>query len=280
MFWNRIADKNVERYERETPRVPGTDIMQGAEPRELGPEDTDKALLMVHGFVGTPNNFADLPDRIAAEGWRVRVMLLPGHGTRPHDFENTTAEALEQAVVDELAAMRERYKQVVLLGHSMGGALATLAAARIAPDKLILVSPYYAVTHHWYYVLRPETWARLLRPLVRWIYRSEDMQPVNQVEMRANICSYQWMPTKGALTAIGLAACARQIRMLQGITMPVLLIHARKDSITDPKAAAEVFRVLPAKDKKAVWLDLSDHIVFWDYDRERVIEAVKDFLDR
>ena len=280
MFWNRIADKNVERYERETPRVPGTDIMQGAEPRELGPEDTDKALLMVHGFVGTPNNFADLPDRIAAEGWRVRVMLLPGHGTRPHDFENTTAEALEQAVVDELAAMRERYKQVVLLGHSMGGALATLAAARIAPDKLILVSPYYAVTHHWYYVLRPETWARLLRPLVRWIYRSEDMQPVNQVEMRANICSYQWMPTKGALTAIGLAACARQIRMLQGITMPVLLIHARKDSITDPKAAAEVFRVLPAKDKKAVWLDLSDHIVFWDYDRERVIDAVKDFLDR
>lgn len=280
MFWNRIADKNVERYERETPRVPGTDIMQGAEPRELGPEDTDKALLMVHGFVGTPNNFADLPDRIAAEGWRVRVMLLPGHGTRPHDFENTTAEQLEQAVVDELAAMRDRYKQVVLLGHSMGGALATLAAARIAPDKLILVSPYYAVTHHWYYGLRPETWARLLRPLVRWIYRSEDMQPVNQVEMRANICSYQWMPTKGALTAIGLAACARQIRMLQGITMPVLLIHARKDSITDPKAAAEVFRVLPAKDKKAVWLDLSDHIVFWDYDRERVIEAVKDFLDR
>ncbi len=278
MFWNTWTDRHVTRYDERTERNPETGIMLGAEPLSLGPENSGKAILMVHGFVGSPNNFNDLPVRVAEAGWHVRVMLLPGHGTTPRNFETTPAEELEQAVANELDMLRNRFSTVVLLGHSMGGALATIIAARHRVDALILVSPYYAVTHRWYYLLHPETWARLMSPVVRWIYSPPHRQPVNRVEAREKIVSYHWIPTRGALTAMDLAARASGTAVKSGITMPTLLIHSSKDSITDPQRSASVFNAFPTKDKRTVWLQRSDHIVFWDFDQGEVNRSVVTFL--
>lgn len=279
MFWNALTDRQVERYDRQVPRDPGSGIIRGAEPRELGPDNTGKAILMVHGFIGSPNNFNDLPDHIAAAGWHVRVMLLPGHGTSPHVFETTSAAELEQAVSDELQALRQRFETVVLLGHSMGGALATLVAAQSEIDGLILAAPYYAVTHRWYYGLRPESWARILTPVVRWVYIAPKRQPVKRFESREKVISYHWIPSAGMRTAITLAARARDSRTATGITMPTLLIHSTNDSVTDPTVSRTVFDTFPAQRKRAVWLQDSDHIIFWDYDDKKVIEETLSFLE-
>ena len=280
MFWNNAADHRVTREDDRTPRDSVSGIMHGAQPRSIGPTDAKKAVLMVHGFVGSPNNFNDLPDAVADKGWHVRVMLLPGHGTSPREFESTTAAQLEDAVLRELDQLHEHFPLVVLLGHSMGGALATLAAAQRPVDALILVSPYYAVTHRWYYLLHLETWANLLTPAVRWVYRPRSVQPVNLIEAREKIVSYNWIPTKGMLTAIDIASRARDSILSNKIAMPTLLLHAEGDSVTDPKVAEEVWRGFAAQDKEMVRLHRSDHIVFWDYDRDEVIRAVTAFLDK
>lgn len=278
MFWNTWSDRRVTLSDASAVRNPDTGILVGAEPLSLGPEDRNKAILMVHGFSGSPNNFNDLPQHVAEAGWHVRVMLLPGHGTTPREFEVTTAGELEQAVAEELALLRGRFATVVLLGHSMGGALATLAAARNRVHGLILISPYYAVTHRWYYLLHPETWARLLSPVVRWIYSSPQMQPVNRAEVREQIISYHWIPIRSALTAMGLASHARNAEVTAHIDMPVLLIHSKSDRVTDPRVAGAVFNAFPAKEKQVAWLHRSDHIVFWDYEREEVKRQVDSFL--
>src|SRR5690606_21253255 len=89
-FWGGYRELTgwlVDREDRRTPRDSETGIMLGAEPHDLGPEDATKAALFVHGIAGCGNNFREVPDRLAAEGWRVRVLLLPGHGTSPKDLE-------------------------------------------------------------------------------------------------------------------------------------------------------------------------------------------------
>ena len=279
MFWNTMMDQRVDRYDKQARRDPETGILEWGGPRTLGPGDTDRAVLMVHGFAGTPNNFNDLPDRLAEAGWHVRAMLLPGHGTSPREFEQTTAPQLEAAVLAELAALKERFARVALIGHSMGGALATLAAAREQVDFLVLAAPYYRITHQWYYMLRPETWAELLSPRVRWIYRSPAVQPVNLPESREKIISYHWIPTKSALTAMDLAERARSNAVISAVKAPTLLIHSRRDTVTDPSAAEDVFRRLPMPEKRLVWLQRSDHIIFWDYDQDEVAREVLDFLN-
>lgn len=279
MFWNIVADKRVKLFDEQVPRDPETGIMIGAEPRTLGPENTDRAILFVHGFIGSPNNFNDLPDRVAAKGWYVRVMLLPGHGTTPREFETTNAAQLKQAVLDELAPLREKYKTLVLVGHSMGGALSTIAASEVKLEGLILAAPYYRITSPWYLMLPAETLINTFSPLVRWVYRTQDMLPVNRPEAKPEIVSYNWVPSAAGRMAIGLAAQARDPKVLEKITMPTLLLHSRIDTVTDPKESLLVFDQLPTTTKRAVWLKTSDHIIFWDYERERVAEEVGAFLE-
>lgn len=278
IFWNQYANTLVARFDEQAPRDSETGIMKGAEPRTLGPVNTDRAILFVHGFIGSPNNFCDLPDRVAATGWHVQVMLLPGHGTTPREFETTTAEELKQAVLDELAPLREKYKTLVLVGHSMGGALATIAASEAKLEGLILAAPYYRITSQWYYVLPAETLINTFSPLVRWVYRTSEMMPVNREEAKSKIVSYNWTPTAAGRMVLGLAEEARSPEVLKKIAMPTLLLHSRIDTVTDPIASLGVFDQLPTTAKRAVWLKTSDHIIFWDYERDKVAKEVLEFL--
>lgn len=253
-------------------------ILPGAEPRDLGPADAPCAVLLVHGFLGGGSNFADLPERLAAEGFRVRVMRLPGHGTCPEDLRGVTADELLQAVLDETAALRARHEQVVLLGHSMGAALSTLAAAREPVDGLVLAGGYFGITQRWYTVMPAETWAKVATRTVKSIYKGERFKQVNRREARPHILSYKVMPTTALTALLDIGKRASQPETLARVTCPVLMLHARGDKAACPRAAAKAFDELGAASKEAVWLTKSNHHIFWDYEQEAVMDAVVRFV--
>lgn len=272
--------RRVRRDEARAPRDPATGIMVGAVPRSIGPEDARGAVLFVHGFAGCGNNFHNLPDRVAAAGWRARVMLLPGHGRSALDFETTRAEAMLQAVIQEIQALRKSHEIVVTVGHSMGGALATVAASQTPLDGLVLGAPYFGITRQWYYVFSPEKLIAKSSPFIRWVYADPARQPVRRREISREIVSYCWRSSRAGITAIGIAARAAAPETLKAVTCPVLLLHATQDSVASPDAARCVFAKIPSLWKRAVWLENSDHLIFWDHEREKVAEEVLSFLDR
>lgn len=277
--YHAISARLVARSDARLPRNPETGILLGAEPRDLGPADAPGVVLFVHGFLGGSNNFADLPDRVAAAGWRARVTLLPGHGTSPLDLEKTTLAELEQAVLDEVRALRQQHQTVVLLGHSMGGALATRAASTERVEGLILCAPYFGVTHRWYYGLRPETWAEIGAPTFRWVYKGNLFRQVNRKDDRKKILSYQWTPVRSITMLMELGCRVNEPVTLDAIACPVLLIHSRDDSAASPEAAEKAVQAMPAQDKTFLWLSRSNHILFWDFERDEVAQAVLEFLE-
>jgi carboxylesterase len=272
------SSKAVQKHDSSVSRDPETGILLGAEPRWLGPEHASKAILFVHGFLGTGNNFYDLPDHAADDGWRVRVMLLPGHGTSPFTLEKTTADELISAVIQELRELRSRYETVVICGHSMGGALATLAASQMPLDGLILIAPYFAITFKWYYLFPAESWGRALQPILRWIYNPPNQKPVKRREVSEQILAYTYIPVRALCTAASLSERVSDHELLDRINCPTLLLHAVGDQVTSPEAAARAFALMGNAQKRAVWVRNSDHILCWDYDREQVAQEVRGFL--
>jgi len=275
---NVSASCLVTRADHKAPRNPDTGILLGAEARDLGPEDAPNAVLFVHGFVGAGNNFADLPDLLAAKGWRVRVMRLPGHGTSPRDLAGVTTDDLLKAVHNELEALRAKHQRVILIGHSMGGALSTITAARDQVDALVLGAPYFGVTYHWFYILRPETWSRLNAHVLRWVYKGKLFLQVNDKSAKDHIVSYKWIPSHFLLTLTDVGKRARQPEVLQNVKCPVLFIHADGDTAASPKAAWKAFDAMASANKQAVRLTRSDHHIFWDYEHEEVMEKVLAFI--
>lgn len=264
--------------ERSSPRDAKTGILVGAEDRWLGPADSPGAVLMVHGFVGAGNNFNDLPERLAERGWRVHVMRLPGHGTTPHDFEQTSAEELIRAVRWELASLRSHYQHVVVISHSMGGALSVLAVSQEGADGLVLGAPFFDVTYRWFYVLPPKLWLTITGPAMRWLYKGKLFLQVNRKEAKPLIVNYRWVPVRGLKTLFEIGNMASQPEVLRRVNCPVLLILPRWDTAASPKASMKAFEKIGSKNTRAVCLTESDHQIYWDYDRQQVCDEILRFV--
>ncbi|MGZ9121379.1 MAG: alpha/beta hydrolase, partial [Gemmatirosa sp.] len=120
----------------------GDGIVRGARGFTLA-GDPARAVLVVHGFGDTPQSVAELAHALHADGWTVRVPLLPGHGRTVRDFAASGADAWMACAREELAALRARHGTVALVGQSMGAALCAVLAAE-TPDAsaLVLLAPY------------------------------------------------------------------------------------------------------------------------------------------
>ncbi|MBI5092580.1 MAG: alpha/beta fold hydrolase [Candidatus Hydrogenedentes bacterium] len=268
----------IQRSDHLALRDSETGILAGAEPRDLGPSDAPCAILFVHGFVGAGNNFGELPDRLAADGHFVRVMRLPGHGTSPLDLVPIAADDLLTAVGDEVRSLKKTHSRVILVGHSMGATLATLITAQEGADGLVLAAPYFGVTSRWYYGLSSETWIRLTRPALPWVYKGRLFVQVNRKEAKRDIVSYRWIPREAGDTLLDLGDRVNKDEVLAAVTCPVLLLHAPGDIAASPAAAEAAFKKMTSTDKRFVWLNRSNHHIFWDYDRETVFEAARTFV--
>ncbi len=102
-----------------------------------------QAALLIHGFPGTPAELRPLAESLHRAGWTVQGMLLPGFGPQIESLFTRTQRDWADAVAEAAAALRQRYSPLVLIGHSMGGALALAEAARMPVDGLVLLAPFW-----------------------------------------------------------------------------------------------------------------------------------------
>ncbi|MEW6092333.1 MAG: alpha/beta fold hydrolase [Chloroflexota bacterium] len=102
-----------------------------------------RAALLVHGYPGTPYEMHPLAEALHTRGWTCRGLLLPGFGSQIETLPQRGWTEWLGAVMDALADLRRSHAPLLLVGHSLGGALALSAAARLPVDGLILLAPFW-----------------------------------------------------------------------------------------------------------------------------------------
>lgn len=120
------------------------------------------AALLVHGFPGTPAELRPLGASLHQLGWTVHGPLLPGFGPEIGTlFERRHAEWVD-AVHNALNNLRQTHHPVLLVGYSMGAALALQVAVAQPPSGLILLAPFWKFGNWWQQVV-----GFLLKPFLR-----------------------------------------------------------------------------------------------------------------
>ncbi|HEY3262584.1 MAG TPA: acetoin dehydrogenase dihydrolipoyllysine-residue acetyltransferase subunit [Pseudonocardiaceae bacterium] len=107
-----------------------------------GGVDGGETVVLVHGYGGDKNSWLFVQEPLAGGGVRtVHAVDLPGHGESDKDVGDGSLEFLADVVLGFLDAVG--VPRAHLVGHSLGGAVVTAAAAR-APQRvasLTLVAP-------------------------------------------------------------------------------------------------------------------------------------------
>lgn len=267
----RELDRSMAAAERE----PGTPYLKGGAPVSID-RGRDRVCLLLHGFGGTPADFGALPQALDGAGWDVWAPLLPGCGTDPRVLKDTTAEDIIDGAAEELTRVRARYRKVVVVGFSLGGAVATILAEEDSPDALVLVNPYYRVRYMAYYVLPPRAWHRLLSPMVTCVVKPAGTMPVKRPEGRDSIVNYDVVSMNAISAALRIADRAR---LASPGGMPVLMLVSEGDRVVSPAAVRAKYEELDVSEKYLFPFRRSDHLLMVDYDREAATDEVLRFLD-
>ena len=82
-------------------------------------EGAEKAILFIHGIVGTPNHFAEFVNLVPRDV-SFYNMLLDGHGKTAADFGKTSMKKWEAQVEAAVAELLAQHNEILIVAHSMG----------------------------------------------------------------------------------------------------------------------------------------------------------------
>ncbi len=132
------------------------DVIDNLAPFALQPDATcpraesgkfEKGIVLIHGLFDSPYSMLPFGEALRAQCFYVLGLLLPDHGTRPGDFLD--ARWQDWATATHFATMQlgQVAEAQYVSGHSAGGTLALLEAARNpAVDALVLFAPALGIT--------------------------------------------------------------------------------------------------------------------------------------
>lgn len=234
------------------------DITPGAEKTIIWahPEQqqTDLAIVYLHGFSATRQETAPLCDDVAAAlGANLFYTRLTGHGRSNAAMGEASAGDWLQDAEEALAIGKRLGRKVVIIGTSTGGTLAAwLAATQTDPDILayVLISPNFGPKDPAAQVLT-WPWASSFATLL--LGEERHWTPLNSEQAR--YWSHEY-PTKALLPMMALVNTVNALPLEQ-IQTPVLVIHATNDQVVSTAAAAQAFSRLGSARKQRIALDNS-----------------------
>lgn len=88
-------------------------------------EGTGKPFVILHGFLGMSDNWKTLGSQFAEDGYQVHMLDMRNHGKSFHSDDFSYEDMANDVKV---YCDYQNLKNIILLGHSMGGKTAMLLA--------------------------------------------------------------------------------------------------------------------------------------------------------
>ncbi len=235
--------------------------------------------LLLHGFTGTPWDVRPLGEALAAGGFRVRGMRLPGHGTTPRAMLDAGVDDWLDACEEGLAGFRE--PRVAVVGLSMGALLAVVLGAR-HPDRVQAVVGLAPAVRFKDPLMRglrlaPAITLAVAARLHPWVHKSStDLVDLEARAAAPVLPAWPLSRLRDLWTVQDLAW-----RSAPKVRAPVLLAVAQHDRVVDVGGARALARRLRhAASVRFIQLDRGAHIMPRDQGRQLLQQEVLAFLRR
>jgi carboxylesterase len=235
----------------------------------------NKACLLIHGFGCGPIQMRELAENLCRWGLTARGILLPGHcgnagGISPHAHYDW-----KEKVESEYCQLKTKYRDVVIIGFSLGALLTLQLASKYPIEQIILMgTPLFIIREYLpihslirickNFMKRVKTWKR------RCYMESEEYTGYLHQPVDTYFSIQALYGLTEIITAVDLG--------LKDVKSPALIIHSKKDLIADPASASYVMKHLGSDNKRLVWLERSHHLMMYDDEKNVIFSAIKEFV--
>jgi esterase/lipase len=231
-------------------------IVDGNAPFELKPpagfpagqqKTYRRGVLLTHGLTGSPYSMRHLAAFFQQNGFRVMVVLLPGHGTQPGDLLEATWQEWAKTVAYGAYKLAEEVDEVYLAGYSIGGALSVYQSLRDSRVRgLFLFSPAIKVTRRAALANLHKLYSWLI-PSARWVDIKPDL----------DIYKYESFPKNAAAQTYALTrelgALLQQPKLQgRGLDIPVFTVASEDDITVKTSAILEFIACARHRSSKLV----------------------------
>jgi carboxylesterase len=227
-------------------------------------KNIDTAILLFHGFTATTVEVRLLAKYLFDQGYSVAGPLLSGHGTSPGDLNSVSWHDWIDTAEESYKNLRNRYKNVFVIGESMGALLSLwLAAAHPEIAGMALFAPALWIPGLW---------------------QSNIFWPFKKIIFKKN--TDESMPWQG-YNVIPLHA-ASQLNQLQQklkkklhlIKVPAIVFQGKLDQTINPISSVIIMERIGSKKKELVWLEESPHCILLGKQLPDVESMVSEFITR
>lgn len=226
------------------------------------------AVLMVHGFTGSPLSVRPWAEALHQEGFTVSVPRLPGHARTWEEMNKTQWQDWYSEVDRAFTELKKSHERVFVAGFSMGGAL-SLRLASIRGNEmegLILCNPS---------IHDPRASLKLV-PLLQYFIPSLGGRGTDVAAPNPPKHSYGRTPLKALRSLQKLWALVQ--RDLYLVDVPLMIGYSVNDHVVDPKNSELVIDNVSSVDIREVIFERSFHNVALDYDLDVLVEESIGFI--
>ena len=225
-----------------------------------------KAILIIHGFAGGTYDEEELANYLELnKGFDVFQFTLPGHEKNLSKVDRREWISASEKQVEWL--IKNGYDRIYLIGHSMGGVIATYLASKYKEiKKLVLAAPAFQYLN----VIKDDlNVAKSLKiaPKVIKDYGSD--------EIIARMLKLNITVIKEFMEFV-----KEHYNYPKYVTCPLLIIQGDNDSLVPVSSSEYVYNSVKSKIKKLIVLEGVTHDIFRDTTKEKIFKLVENFLKR
>ena len=207
-----------------------------------------KAILIIHGFAGGTHDEERLANYLEHSAkFDVYAFTLPGHDKRT--FRSVRYTEWIRASEEQIESLiNSGYKNIYLIGHSMGGVIASYLAGKYSEvKKVVLAAPAFRY-------LTVSSNANNLEKLKKGIalIKNNDKDEI--------ITRFLKLPLSSVKEFASLISEYKNSYL--NIKVPVLILHGDKDTIVPLKSSQNIYEKMENHDKKFMVLKGITHDIF------------------
>lgn len=251
-----------------------------------------KALLLIHGFISEMNDFDSIMDEVEKRYDFVYRPILPGHGDKGiYDYNNFNSKDTFKCVLDAFDYLKKNYKEIDVLGYSMGGALATFLSSVRKFNKLILVAPANRYFNPIAFVNGGTYAMSKFRALEKSIVKKDEAEQeaykevlknfkVDQIKcasytFRKYLKTYIWHAYKEFKDIV--LNCNKDLKEIKN---PTLILWSKLDQLVPYKAVSELYSMCTNPMSELKVFDDFTHLMLISDNPKPLIDAILEFMDK